>query len=120
MLVAGGPFTSVAEAMKGVYQLLYKKNQDGLMRVIRPFYQQVLNLMGATNIETNPLVLTGNIMNEDDELLHATEAFNTKVVFSIYLCQAELAFVLHKHTRAKELVEKCNELGATDFDSFLP
>jgi hypothetical protein len=113
MLVAGGPLTSVAEAMKGVYQLLYKKNQDGLMRIIRPFYQQVLNLMGAT-METNPLVLTGNIMNEDEELQHATETFNIKVVFCIYLCQAELAFVLHKYTRAKELVEKCNELGATD------
>jgi hypothetical protein len=66
--------------MQGACQLLHKKNQDGLIPIIRPFYQQVLNLMGAT-VETNPIVLTGHVMNEDEELLHATESFNAKVVF---------------------------------------
>ena len=83
------------------------------MRIIRPFFQEILNLMGATT-ETNPEVLSGNIMNEEDDMRYAQENFDIKIVFCIYLCQAELAFLLHKFGRARDLIEKCNELGTTD------
>jgi hypothetical protein len=113
MLAASGPLASVAEAMKSVYQLLYKKNQDVLMRMIRPFFQEVLNLMGAT-LETDPVVLSGSIMNEEEDLRYANDNLHIKVVFCIYLCQAELAFLMHKFQRAKDIIERCVELGANE------
>jgi hypothetical protein len=113
MLVAGGSLSSVSTAMQGVYQLLHKKQQDTLMRINRPFLQEVLNLMGATET-SDPLELSGTIMNEVDEIQHATETSDVKVLFCIYLCQAELAFYLHKFKRAKALIQKCISFGAID------
>ena len=110
MLAASGSLTPVAEAMKSVYQLLYKKNQDAMLRMIRPFFQEVLNLMGAT-AETDPIILSGSIMNEEEELRYANEHHFAKVKYCIYLCQAELAFLMHKHQRARELLDKCHNLG---------
>jgi tetratricopeptide (TPR) repeat protein len=113
MVVAGGPLSSVAEALKSVYQLLHRKNQDTLLRIIRPFFQMVLNLMGAST-ETDPIILSGAVMMEDEELKHAKETKNTKVEYCICLCQAQLAFYLHKFQRARTFIEKCMGLGANE------
>mmetsp|Transcript_11078 Transcript_11078/g.30599 ORF Transcript_11078/g.30599 Transcript_11078/m.30599 type:complete len:278 (-) Transcript_11078:569-1402(-) len=113
MLVAGGSLSNVAAAMKGVYQLLHKKNQEVLMRILRPFFQTVLNLIGATT-ETNPLVLSGSIMNEEEEFKYAKLHSNRKILFSLYLCQAEMAFLLHKFKRAQEILDKVKDMGNTE------
>eukprot|EP00538_Stauroneis_constricta_P012549 CAMPEP_0119555400 /NCGR_PEP_ID=MMETSP1352-20130426/7630_1 /TAXON_ID=265584 /ORGANISM="Stauroneis constricta, Strain CCMP1120" /LENGTH=1324 /DNA_ID=CAMNT_0007602155 /DNA_START=53 /DNA_END=4024 /DNA_ORIENTATION=+ len=113
MFVAGGALSNVAAAMKSVYQLLHKKNQVILMRILRPFFQTVLNLMGATT-ETNPLVLSGSIMNEEEEFKYAKSHSSKKVLFSLYLCQAEMAFMLHKFTRAQAALDKVKELSGTE------
>jgi tetratricopeptide (TPR) repeat protein len=113
MIVSGGPLSSTAEAMKSVYQLLHKKNQDTLLRMIRPFFQMVLNLMGASS-DTDPIILSGSIMDEEEELRYAQQTCNVKVEYCIYFCQAQIAFYLHKFERARALVEKCTRLGATE------
>jgi len=111
MMAAGGPLPPIAEAMKSVYQLLQRKNQESLQRMIRPFYQLILNLMGVSP-ETTPSVLTGTIMREDEDVRYIQEHPNeTKTIECCLLwCQAMVTFYLHKFGKSRELLEKCHDL----------
>ncbi len=92
--------------MKSVYQMLQRKNHDSLQRLIRPFYQLVLNLMGISP-EVDTSVLTGTIMNEDDEWRYVKEHSNPILECCLLWCQAVLAFSLHKFVKARDLLERC-------------
>jgi tetratricopeptide (TPR) repeat protein len=106
MVVAGGSLSSTTEAMKSLYQLLHKKNQDALLRIVRPFFQMSLNLLGVST-ESDPTILTGSIMVEQDDYAYATKMRNVKIEYCILLCQSILAFYLHKFESARLLMEKC-------------
>lgn len=111
MFAAGGALPPIAEAMKSVYQLLQRKNQQPLQRMLRPFYQLVLNLMGVSP-EVNPSVLTGTIMREEDDLRYIQEHPNDSKTIECCLlwCQSVIAFYLHKFGKARDLIEKCHDL----------
>jgi hypothetical protein len=114
ILMAAGPLSSVAEAMISTYQLLHRNHQDTLMRILRPFFQMELNLMGgasSTQTYRNPTVLSSSVMkDEEEELNYTQQTCNVKVEYCIYLCQGMLAFSLHNFVRARELIEKCTQM----------
>jgi hypothetical protein len=119
MFVSGGGLTSTAEAMKGVHQLLAQKGADRLLRVVKPFYQLALNLLGVAQAapahdkggdqqQHQPHVLVGNVIpNVEGELEHARASKNGMAWYSVCLCQAILAFYMHKFDLCREAVDRC-------------
>ena len=109
MIAAGGPLPPISQAMKSVYQLLQRKKHESLQRLLRPFYQLVLNLMGVSP-EVDPLVLTGTVMNEDEEWRQVREHANPTIEICLLWCESSLAFHLHKFIKARQLLEQCQTL----------
>jgi tetratricopeptide (TPR) repeat protein len=60
--------------------------------------------------EVDPLVLTGTIMNEDEEWRKVREHTNPTMEICLLWCQASLAFHLHKFIKARQLLEQCQTL----------
>ena len=110
LLVAGGPIAGSAQAMKSVYQVLYQKNQDILMRILRPFFQYTLNILG-TNPKVNPIDLTGAIMNLEEDVKFAEITKNHKIMFCILLCRADMAYTLHEFFAAKDYINQIHDLA---------
>ena len=113
LVAAGGRLSSAAEAMKSVYQQLQETNHDELIRTIRPFFQMALNLMGAS-LDTDPTILSGSVINEDEDLAFAQQTGNEVAEYCIYLCQAALSFYLHNFVRARMLIERCIKLAVLE------
>ena len=115
MMAAGVALRPMADAMKSVYELLQRKNQDTLQRILRPFYQLVLNLMGVAP-EVDASVLTGTIMNENDDLLFLKQqppnssSHCLEIECCLLWCQVMLNFHLHKFIKAHELLEQCRKI----------
>lgn len=109
MMAAGVALPPIAEAMKSVYQLLQRKNQDTLQRILRPFYQLILNLMGVSP-EVDASVLTGTIMKEDDDLRFLKDHPCKEIECCLLWCQTMIAFYLHEFGRARALLETCRAL----------
>lgn len=114
MFVSGGCLKPTAEAMKGVYQLLGKNQNDRLLRVIRPFFQMTLNLLGvsqAANHRHLPHALVGNVVTDvEEELEYAKISKNAMAEFSICVCQAVLAFYMHRFDKCRDAVERCTQI----------
>ena len=110
MLVAGGPLSSTSEALKSLYQMLLKKNQNTLMLIVRPFLQMTSNLLGVSG-ETDPTLLPVSVMMGQDDYEYVTKSNNSYIEYSILLCQSMLAFYMHKYENARALMDKCNEVA---------
>lgn len=119
LLIAGGPLQATANAMKGVYTMLERKQNLLLLGAIRPLYQMTLNLLGVTmKSDTHrhqaPHILTGNIIPDVDlEIQTAQQTGNFRAEFCIYLAQATLAFYMHKWEECREALKRCEVLASS-------
>jgi hypothetical protein len=136
LFVAGVSLNKTAEAMKGVYQVLSRKDYQSLLFVLRPLYQMVLNLLG---VETTTASLSGSqsgsraskggsddsshlrnvihgsiIADEEQEVLYSKQTHNVKAEFVMYVSQATILFYLHKFDACRRVVEKCYDLPPSE------
>lgn len=92
----------LSEEMRGFRQSMIEYKQDGILMMLLPTMQLAQNLQGLAN---DPLVLTGDAMNQDIELDKATEANNVTVLATIHQYVTILAYYMGAyrmaHTSAK-------------------
>jgi hypothetical protein len=115
LFCSGGPLRLTAEAMKGVYHVLSRQDNQRLLFVLRPLYQLSLILLGVESEHHASCALQGSIIgNEEQEIAYVKETKNIKAEFCIYLSQAILAFYMRKFEICREAIEHCYQLPKTE------
>lgn len=88
--------------MKPNCQTIYDYKIIIVWRTLIPFRQAILNLMGRSE---DPLVLTGDAMNQEDMLREALQEQNILVSTVINALRMELAYTFYKYKYAGKLLE---------------
>ena len=99
----------ISEATASVYNLLQRKHHEALQRILRPYHQMIFHLRGVSP-ETDPSVLTGAIMSEDEDIRYLKEHHNSTIEFSLGWCRALMLFHLHNFGEARVLLDRCQNI----------
>jgi len=110
MFMAGvDDLRSISETMTSVYNLLQRQQHEVLQRILRPYYQMILHLRGVSP-ETDPSVLTGAIMSEEEDMRCVKEHHNPTIEFSLLWCRALMHFHMHNFEEARLLLDRCQAI----------
>eukprot|EP00521_Asterionellopsis_glacialis_P016555 CAMPEP_0195290092 /NCGR_PEP_ID=MMETSP0707-20130614/6095_1 /TAXON_ID=33640 /ORGANISM="Asterionellopsis glacialis, Strain CCMP134" /LENGTH=368 /DNA_ID=CAMNT_0040350169 /DNA_START=368 /DNA_END=1471 /DNA_ORIENTATION=- len=109
---AGVPLCRQEMESRKFYNLMKLLKQDLSLLMIRPRLQFILNLKGCAK---NPLVLTGEVMNQEDTLRLASVLQMPALVTSINYIRMHLAFLFGYHSVAACLAEKNSDIYSAAF-----
>lgn len=91
---ASRPLSELEVEMLGFRQLMIDCNQDHTLSMLLPNLQLALNLQGLSE---DPIVLTGNFMNQDLAVKQAIETNNSSVLSAIFQYRMILAYYLGEY-----------------------
>jgi tetratricopeptide (TPR) repeat protein len=101
-LFSGRPLYDILPEMRMMFDLMKTRGQEGALAIFCPHMQTVLNFVGDVS---DPLVLTGEALNEELAIQRAIAEDNTTLLLCIYLFKSMLAVHLNNFEVAQKYLK---------------
>jgi len=108
VFAAGRPLNAVVVDLWKFYETMQKFKQAAPLATFVPWMQYVLNFMGACS---DPLVLTGKVVDEEAALKIARETDNITVISIFVHCKLGLAYFLRIYDQANKMSKAWEQLN---------
>lgn len=107
---SGLPLEPLEKDTRAYCQLMEEYQQNLALLDVIPLFQGILNLLGRSE---DPLILTGEAMNQDEFLQNAEEKGIPTAIQKVFLVRMQLAYYFGDIDLALEMLESCDKLMAT-------
>jgi len=112
----GCPIEPTEALFRKYHYVLTKHNQEQFLPLHLLFWQALLNLMGRSS---NPIELTGEVMNQKDFIRDAMENNKSMEMAFLYYNRMLLAFLFGEYKLAAEMGENNKNIGAFALSNFV-
>ena len=109
---AGKPLSDLEADMRDYARQMREFKMELQLQFLCLTWQTILNLMGRN--DGDPLVLTGEVMSQDDMLLAAERDQNPPLRVQLYCHRLQLAVFFNDYVRAAHLIEHTSIIGAVN------
>eukprot|EP00957_Ditylum_brightwellii_P060742 4611847-Ditylum_brightwellii.AAC.1 len=116
MYQCGVELSTVEKTCEDYGKMMIEHKQDLFYKYTLPYRQASLNLMGRSK---DPLLLTGEAMDQDVLLNDAIGSKEMALVSLIYHQCSWLAFIFGDYGLASKMVEKINEIDTSTYPAFM-
>jgi tetratricopeptide (TPR) repeat protein len=106
MITGSSSLARLSEQMKNACQKMKDYQQGAIRSFVLSLWQMALNLLGQSG---DPLVLTGEAMNEEETLKTVLETGNIMLEVWLYSLKMQLMYLLGDYHQALEFAKKAKE-----------